>query len=194
MSEPPEDVAIQAALEEQLDALPLVKHQYSLVTPEDHVPADDQDIGWYYTRPAATSPGPHSLMASTFRRPGMIAIPPLAFAKNDDSEAVLFYHLGDGLSGHKGIVHGGVIATLMDDSLARNVSGEIFPLTRPCRQTWLTNCSNFKAFLSLPSKTGVTASLNVDYLKPTKTDQVCKACAGEHVRKRDVLTILRYGI
>lgn len=75
-----------------------------------------------YSGPASQSLSPHSLMATTLRSSGLIAIPPLAFVKNDESEALLIYHLGQDLCGHEGIVHGGVIATILDDSLARNVS------------------------------------------------------------------------
>ena len=61
-------------------------------------------------------------MASTLRSPSLIAIPPLAFVRNNESNAILIYHLGKSLCGHEGIVHGGIIATILDDSLARNVS------------------------------------------------------------------------
>jgi acyl-coenzyme A thioesterase PaaI-like protein len=61
-------------------------------------------------------------MASTLRAPNLIAIPPLAFARTDESEAMLIYHLGKSLCGHEGIVHGGIVGTILDDSLARNVS------------------------------------------------------------------------
>jgi hypothetical protein len=35
---------------------------------------------------------------------------------------MLIYHLGKSLCGHEGIVHGGIVGTILDDSLARNVS------------------------------------------------------------------------
>lgn len=78
------------------------------------------------TGPASQSLSPHSLMATTLRSPSLIAIPPLAFARCDESAAVLIYHLGESLCGHEGIVHGGIIATILDDSLARNVSARRF--------------------------------------------------------------------
>lgn len=56
---------------------------------------------------------------------------------------IVFYHLGGRLCGHKDIIHGGLLATLLDESLCR--AG--FPL--------------------LPNKLGVTGSLNIKYLAPT---------------------------
>jgi acyl-coenzyme A thioesterase PaaI-like protein len=64
----------------------------------------------------------HSLTSSVLRGPSLLAVPPLAFVKNDESQAVLILHLGRSLCGHDGIIHGGMIATVFDESLARNVS------------------------------------------------------------------------
>lgn len=52
-------------------------------------------------------------------------------------------YLGTDLCGHVGIVHGGLLATLLDEGLAR--------------------CG----FAALPNKIGVTASLTINYKKPT---------------------------
>lgn len=59
------------------------------------------------------------------------------------AELYSLYHLGHRLTGHSGIVHGGLLATLLDEALCR--------------------CG----FCMLPHKVGVTASLNVDYKQPT---------------------------
>lgn len=64
------------------------------------------------------------------------------------AEYIVFYHLGGKLCGHPGIIHGGLLATLLDESLCR--------------------CG----FPSLPNKLGVTASLNIKYLAPTKADSI----------------------
>jgi acyl-coenzyme A thioesterase PaaI-like protein len=122
--------------------------------------------------PAVEPLTPHSLMASTLRSPNLIAIPPLAFARIDESEALLIYHLGKSLCGHEGIVHGGIVGTILDDSLARNVSCLEAPEARDDGRINSESNNRLQAFLNLPSKTGVTASLNISYLKPTKTDQV----------------------
>ncbi|ODV81165.1 Thioesterase/thiol ester dehydrase-isomerase, partial [Suhomyces tanzawaensis NRRL Y-17324] len=56
--------------------------------------------------------------------------------------SITFFHLGSKLSGHEGIVHGGLIATLLDE----------------------LTCG--VAFLNFESKRGVTANLNVNYRQP----------------------------
>jgi len=56
-------------------------------------------------------------------------------------------HVGTGVCGHEGIVHGGLVATLLDESLAR------------------------VAIANLPAKVGVTANLSIDYRAPTRADQ-----------------------
>lgn len=52
-------------------------------------------------------------------------------------------YLGEDLCGHPGIVHGGLLATLLDEGLAR--------------------C----CFPALPNKIAMTASLTMNYRKPT---------------------------
>ncbi len=51
-------------------------------------------------------------------------------------------YLGPDLCGHPGIVHGGLLATILDEGLAR--------------------C----CFPALPNKVGVTANLNINYRRP----------------------------
>lgn len=106
--------------------------------------------GWYETRPYQRyDPNKihNSLTAGSLRGPGKLAIPPILFAKHDESEAVAVVHLGRALCGHDGIVHGGLLATVFDETLARN------------------------ALLNLPSHIGVTASITVNYKAPTQADQ-----------------------
>ncbi len=101
------------ALEAALDDLPVVQQMRS-VARAGH--------GWYETRPhSAGQPSPHSLTASVLRGPSKLAVRPLIFAREDESEAVVILHLGRSLCGHDGIIHGGMIATIFDESLARNV-------------------------------------------------------------------------
>lgn len=52
------------------------------------------------------------------------------------------------MCGHDGIVHGGLLSTLLDEGLAR--------------------C----CFPALPNKIGVTANLTINYRKPTRADQL----------------------
>lgn len=64
----------------------------------------------------------NSLTAGALRGPGKLALPPLVRAKRDESEGWVFVHVGRGLCGHDGVIHGGLLATLLDESLARVVS------------------------------------------------------------------------
>lgn len=56
-------------------------------------------------------------------------------------------HLGSGLCGHEGVVHGGLLATILDEAIGRT------------------------ALLNLPTNVGVTATLSVKYRKPTFADR-----------------------
>jgi len=80
-------------------------------------------------------------MAGTLMGHGKMPVPPLMFS-HDGKELVSISYLGTDLCGHVGIIHGGMLATLLDEGLAR--------------------CS----FMALPNKIGVTAQLTVNYRKP----------------------------
>ncbi|ORY47194.1 HotDog domain-containing protein [Leucosporidium creatinivorum] len=96
---------------------------------------------------ATTPPGPHSLTGYSLRGPSRFAIPPLVFASRDRKEQIFFLHLGTGLCGHEGVVHGGLLGTVLDESLGRT------------------------ALLALPTNIGVTATLSLAYKKPTFANQ-----------------------
>lgn len=64
----------------------------------------------------------------------------------ESNHSYTFFHLGSKLTGHEGIVHGGLLATLLDELTCR------------------------LAFLNLPSHMGVTANLNINYKKPCPLD------------------------
>ncbi|KAL5339802.1 HotDog domain-containing protein [Aspergillus crustosus] len=87
-----------------------------------------------------------SLTAGTLATPKGIAVPPLVFCNEETKNMVSLLYLGPNVSGHPGIVHGGLLATLLDEGMGR--------------------C----AFLALPNKVGVTANLNVDYRRPAMAD------------------------
>ena len=102
------------------------------------------DPAWTESRPHMTYPEPHkkhSLTAGTLLGPGRVPVPPLVFT--DDKHLVAISYLGTDMCGHAGIVHGGMLATMLDEGMGR--------------------C----AFMSLPSHIGVTATLTVNYKKPT---------------------------
>ena len=99
---------------------------------------------WIESRPHLRYPASqrkHSLTAATLIGPGRITVPPLVFLEEGKSLVSISY-LGTDLCGHVGIIHGGLLATLLDEGLAR--------------------CG----FSALPNKIGVTANLNVNYRNP----------------------------
>ncbi|KAH7385673.1 HotDog domain-containing protein [Pyrenochaeta sp. MPI-SDFR-AT-0127] len=89
-----------------------------------------------------------NLTGGTLLGPDKIAVPPLQFTTEDGSTFVSIQYLGPALCGHPGIVHGGLLATLLDEGLAR--------------------C----CFPALPNKVAVTASLNITYKAPVMAGQV----------------------
>jgi acyl-coenzyme A thioesterase PaaI-like protein len=89
-----------------------------------------------------------NLTGGTLLGEDKIAVPPLQFTTEDGSQYVSFQWLGPALCGHPGIVHGGLLATLLDEGLAR--------------------C----CFPALPNKVGVTASLKIDYKAPCMAGQI----------------------
>jgi len=136
----PESLEYTASLEQKLQTLPALN---ALRNRKD---ADE----WYETRPYQHFPEErrvNSLTAGALRGPGKLALLPLIRVKKDESESYVFVHLGRGLCGHDGIIHGGLLATLLDESLGR------------------TTISN------LPEKVGVTARLTLNYRAPTMADQ-----------------------
>jgi len=136
----PESKAYMASLESQLQSLPLLK---------EHRSRPDADE-WYEVRPYQNFPEErrvNNLTAGALRGPGKLGAIPIVRARKDESESIIFGHLGRGLCGHDGIVHGGVLAALMDEGLGRT------------------------AINNLPEKVGVTANLSITYRAPTKADQ-----------------------
>jgi 3'-phosphoadenosine 5'-phosphosulfate synthase len=89
----------------------------------------------------------HNLTGGTLAGPGMIVVPPYIWNEKDGKALVSIFYVGNNVSGHPGIVHGGLLATMLDEGLAR--------------------C----CFPAMPNKVGVTANLQVNYKKPTKTSQ-----------------------
>ncbi|KAJ3014690.1 hypothetical protein HKX48_005012 [Thoreauomyces humboldtii] len=85
--------------------------------------------------------------AGAMKGKGKLALRPVLFHNADHTECVVVLHLGERLSGHDRIVHGGVLATLLDEMCAR------------------------ATILSLPNRIGFTANLNIDYRRPVAVDQ-----------------------
>lgn len=87
-----------------------------------------------------------NLTAGILLGPGKLVLPPLVFSSRDGSHLASLQYLGPKLCGHPGIIHGGLLATMLDEGLAR--------------------C----CFPALPNKIGVTASLKIEYRKPCPAD------------------------
>ncbi|KAH9845477.1 Thioesterase superfamily [Teratosphaeria destructans] len=91
---------------------------------------------------------PHNLTGGALMGDGKVEVPPLQFVDTsaDLPSLTQISHLGPGLCGHPGIVHGGMLATMLDEGLAR------------------------ACFPALPNRVGVTASLKIDYRVPCPAD------------------------
>jgi acyl-coenzyme A thioesterase PaaI-like protein len=89
----------------------------------------------------------NNLTAGTLLGQGRVTVPPLAFAEKGGKSYVQLFHVGTDLCGHVGIVHGGFLATVLDEGLARCCFG------------------------ALPHGIGLTANLEISYKAPCKADQ-----------------------
>jgi 3'-phosphoadenosine 5'-phosphosulfate synthase len=84
----------------------------------------------------------HSLTGGTLLGPGKVVVPPFVWSERGGKSLVSISYLGTDLCGHPGLVHGGLLATILDEGLAR--------------------C----CFAALPNKIGMTANLNINYRAP----------------------------
>ena len=121
--------------------------------------AEIEEADYVITRPFVDAP-PESLeaqlTAGSLRGPNMFASFPMVFSKTKqgvksgggtEGDGMVVVHLGKNLCGYKGVIHGGLIATLFDEALARS------------------------AFYSLPHHVGVTGKLELRYRKPVAADR-----------------------
>lgn len=88
----------------------------------------------------------HHLTSGLMSGPGKLVVPPITFLEKGGSSMTMLLYLGGDICGHPGIVHGGALATILDEGLAR--------------------CS----FQALPNKIGMTANLNINYRAPLPGD------------------------
>jgi len=86
----------------------------------------------------------HNLTGGTLVGEDKLAVPPLNFNDKDAALPTMtqIMYFGESLDGHPGVIHGGLLATMLDEGLAR------------------------ACFPALPNKGGVTASLKIDYRVP----------------------------
>ncbi|KFY73133.1 hypothetical protein V499_06777 [Pseudogymnoascus sp. VKM F-103] len=87
-----------------------------------------------------------SLTGGTLTGPNRVVVPPFAWNEEGGKSMVVISYLGRDLCGHPGIIHGGFLATMLDEGLAR--------------------C----CFEALPNKVGMTANLNINYRSPAPAD------------------------
>lgn len=85
--------------------------------------------------------------AHTLSVPGGMSAPPLIFTDHDTQSTIIIVHVGRKLTGFPMIVHGGILATLLDEALGRT------------------------AFLGFPGGVGVTANLQLQYKAPSIAHQ-----------------------
>ncbi|KAJ2315805.1 hypothetical protein IWW51_003134 [Coemansia sp. RSA 2702] len=89
-----------------------------------------------------------ALLTGSLLAPDKLAVEPVTFMHKDRKQFVVVVHLGKNTCGHKGIVHGGILATLFDEITGR------------------------PAFWNLPRNVALTASLKISYRRPAIADQV----------------------
>ena len=108
-----------------------------------------ENVDFRETRANAAIPEglrPRTLTSGTLAGLDKITVSPFLFNEADGKSLVSIFHLGTDVCGHPGIVHGGLLATLLDEGLAR--------------------C----CFPAMPNKVAVTANLNIDYRRPAMAD------------------------
>lgn len=131
-----EEIEESEAIENYLHSHPVVqaiRSQKHLVESRPHWAIPDKDI-------------PYNLTGGTLRGLGRVSVAPIAFADGEGTELYAVLHIGRDLCGHGGTVHNGILATILDESLAR--------------------C----CFPALPNRIGVTANLSIDYKVPIPAD------------------------
>jgi len=138
---------------------PLDEETLSMFTPEDDVAREVEEFiqnhpvsvemrskpQYSESRPHMKIPESqrsHNLTGGTLMGPGRVVVPPFVWSESGGKSLVSISYLGTDLCGHPGIVHGGLLATLLDEGLAR--------------------C----CFAALPNKVGMTANLNINYRNP----------------------------
>ncbi|KKA27977.1 hypothetical protein TD95_004774 [Thielaviopsis punctulata] len=83
----------------------------------------------FHTTRAVLKPKPEflslNLTRSTLLGPGMLEANPFVFVDDAKGALVAFYRVGARLAGHRGILHGGMTAVLLDECLGRACFGRL---------------------------------------------------------------------
>ncbi|ORY66503.1 HotDog domain-containing protein [Pseudomassariella vexata] len=101
------------------------------------------------SRPHLKMPAPfrtNSLTTGTLMGPNRVVVPPFVWAEEGGKSLVSISFLGSELCGYPGIVHGGILATMLDEGLAK--------------------C----CLAALPHNVGMTANLNINYKAPAMAE------------------------
>jgi hypothetical protein len=131
-----EEIEETETIENYLHSHPVVqaiRSQKYLIESGPHWAIPDKDI-------------PHNFTGGTLRGLGRVSVAPIAFMDGDGTEFYAVCHIGRDLCGPHGMVHDGILATIVDESLAR--------------------C----CFPALPNRIGVTANLNITFVNPLPAD------------------------
>ena len=83
-----------------------------------------QDKDWIKTIgifPIPAEDVPHHLTVGVLAGTGRITVKPVTFYNDKTKEFVVVMHVGQDLCGHRGLVHGGFLATMLDESLGKLV-------------------------------------------------------------------------
>jgi len=62
---------------------------------------------------------PHNLTMGTLAGMGRITVKPITFYNDKTKEFVVVMHVGQDVCGHRGLVHGGMLATILDECLGK---------------------------------------------------------------------------
>lgn len=97
---------------------------------------------------------------------GHLTIDPILFSREEEGTLYAFYHLGENLCGHDGVIHNGILSTIMDEGLC------------------------FAGFPLLPHKYGVTGRLDLTFNAPVPPNSfvVLKAQVSEIKDRKCVIT------
>lgn len=63
----------------------------------------------------------HNLTLGVLAGPGRITVKPVTFYNDKTKEFVVVLHVGQSVCGHRGLVHGGFLATVLDECLGKTV-------------------------------------------------------------------------
>lgn len=88
------------------------------------------------------------LSCTTLAGHGMLSQRPIVFTDDIQGAVLAFYHVGRKLSGHPKLVHGGLLAVLLDECMGR------------------------ACFFRLPGQVAVTAKLEISYQNPLPVESV----------------------